>query len=251
MEQAMKKQSAGKEPQASSDEGMIIAIKMRESDVREGPPSRAAGGSFIQEYNMALINQTLRTFWKPAGAKKDDDWSKAMQALAIYGLAGMRPGNELEGMVAAQIVAAHAAAMECYRRAAIPDQSFESRNANLNLASKASRTFATLTESLQRLRGETGKQTVHVHHHTDARTQVAANQAVVNVGVPGEGKKQKSGQPHEPKAISHDPAQPVDFSAPLRSEEPARESVPCASDEGQDAVPPSRRKESGRAGGEG
>jgi hypothetical protein len=33
------------------------------------------------------------------------------------GLAGIAPKDELEGMMAAQLIAAHSAAMECFRRA--------------------------------------------------------------------------------------------------------------------------------------
>ena len=44
---------------------------------------------------------------------------------------GAKPSDEIEGMVAARLVATHNAAMECYRRAMIPDQSFEGRRENL------------------------------------------------------------------------------------------------------------------------
>jgi hypothetical protein len=40
---------------------------------------------------------------------------------------GIGPKDELEGMMAAQLIAAHNAAMECYRRAMISEQSFEGR----------------------------------------------------------------------------------------------------------------------------
>jgi hypothetical protein len=56
-------------------------------------------------------------------------------------------------MIAAQLLAAHNASMECYRRAMIPQQSFESRRENLNQANKLSRTYSTLLEALNRHRG--------------------------------------------------------------------------------------------------
>jgi hypothetical protein len=40
--------------------------------------------------------------------------------------------SELEGVLAAQMVATHSAAMECYRRAMLPDQTFEGCRENLN-----------------------------------------------------------------------------------------------------------------------
>jgi hypothetical protein len=49
---------------------------------------------------------------------------------------GIGPKDELEGMMAAQLIAAHNAAMECYRRAMISEQSFEGRREALNQANK-------------------------------------------------------------------------------------------------------------------
>jgi hypothetical protein len=43
--------------------------------------------------------------------------------------------------MAAQLIAAHSAAMECYRRAMIGEQSFEGRRENLTQANKLSRTY--------------------------------------------------------------------------------------------------------------
>jgi hypothetical protein len=41
---------------------------------------------------------------------------------AISGLVGISPKDELEGMMAAQLIASHHAAMECYRRACLPSK---------------------------------------------------------------------------------------------------------------------------------
>ncbi len=62
----------------------------------------------------------------------------------VAALVGIGPKDELEGMVAAQLIAAHNAAMECYRRAMIDEQTFEGRRENLNQATKQSRTYTTL-----------------------------------------------------------------------------------------------------------
>jgi hypothetical protein len=45
-------------------------------------------------------------------------------------LSGIGPKDEIEGMIAAQLVAAYNAAMECFRRAMIPDQTFEGHREN-------------------------------------------------------------------------------------------------------------------------
>jgi hypothetical protein len=53
------------------------------------------------------------------------------------GVVGIAPKDELEGMIAAQLIACHNAAMECYRRAMIGEQSFEGRRENLSQAKQA------------------------------------------------------------------------------------------------------------------
>jgi hypothetical protein len=97
----------------------------------------------------------------------------------VAALDGIGPKDELEAMMAAQLIAAHNAAMECYRRAMIPDQHPEGRRENLNQANKLSRTFATTLEALNRHRGKgQQKMTVeHVHVHS-------GGQAVVGVVEP-------------------------------------------------------------------
>jgi hypothetical protein len=67
---------------------------------------------------------------------------------------GMKPRDGLEGMLIAQLIASHSAAMECYRRAMIGQQTFEARRENLTQANKLSRTYAALTETLDRHRGK-------------------------------------------------------------------------------------------------
>ena len=90
---------------------------------------------------------------------------------------GIGPKDELEGMIAAQLIAA-----QRYRRAMLGEQTFEGRRENLSQANKLSRTYAVLLDALNRHRGK-GQQKVtveHVHVH-------AGGQAVVGmVETPGE-----------------------------------------------------------------
>ena len=62
-------------------------------------------------------------------------------------------------VIAAQLLGAHNAAMECYRRAMIKDQTFDGYRENLNQANKLSRTYAVLLDALNRHRGK-GQQKV-------------------------------------------------------------------------------------------
>jgi hypothetical protein len=114
-----------------------------------------------------VITEALESIWtkKPETARRVKQrierviqWVKDGMPLPMRG-ARKRVRHELEGMMAAQLIAAQNAAMECYRRAMIPEQSFQGRRENLNQANKLSRTYATLLEALNRHRGK-GQQKV-------------------------------------------------------------------------------------------
>ena len=141
-------------------------------------------------------------------------------------------------MIAAQLLAAHNASMECYRRAMIPQQSLEGRRENLNQANKLSRTYATLLEALNRHRGK-GQQKVTVEHvHVHAGGQAVVGMVETTLG--GEGPNSKD-QPHA-KQIAHAP-QP-----PMSGADAQRERVQVSSD-AERAVPDARRKVTGRSKG--
>jgi hypothetical protein len=156
------------------------------------------GGSACDDWNQVLANQTLNTLW----VKNSDEATIEQQLAATSAaLVGISPRDELESMLAAQLIAGHNATMECYRRAMLGEQTFEGRRENLNQANKLSRTYATLLEALNRHRGK-GQQKViveHVHVH-------AGGQAVVGmVETPGGGiHKKTEDQPHA-KQITHAP----------------------------------------------
>ena len=83
----------------------------------------------------------------------DPETREKQYSATVAALIGIGPQDELEAMMAAQLIAAHNAAMECYRRAMIGEQTFEGRRENLTQANKLSRTFTTLLEALNRHRG--------------------------------------------------------------------------------------------------
>jgi len=199
------------------------------------PTLKQLGGSQSDHWNNVLANQTFSTLWV---AHSNDETRQRQYSATGAALIGIGPRDELEGMMAAQLIAAHNAAMECYRRAMIPEQSFEGRRENLNQANKLSRTYATLLEALNRHRGK-GQQKVtveHVHVHE-------GGQAVVGVvEAPGRGDHAKTQDQPRAKQIAHAP-QP-----PLRGENPQRNSVPSASD-AERPVPDARRKVTRRSEG--
>jgi hypothetical protein len=127
-----------------------------------------------------LGRSATSSLWVAHSEEQEQDRQRSATVVA---LAAIRPKDELEGMMAAQLVAAHNATMECYRRAMLPEQTSEGRSENLNQASKLSRTYGVLLDALNRHRGK-GQQKVtveHIHVHS-------GGQAVVGmVGAPGEG----------------------------------------------------------------
>ena len=184
------------------------------------------GGSMSDDWNNRLVNETINTLWLK---HLDEETRHRQMVTAVDCLIGIHPRDELEGMMAAQLIASHSAAMECYRRAMLPEQTFEGRHEALNQANKLSRSFATLMETLNRYRGK-GQQKVtveHVHVHS-------GGQAIVGAVAPGGGNGSRDEEQRHAKQIAHAPE------PPLRSADAAPEPVSVASD-GQRTVSDARR----------
>jgi hypothetical protein len=178
---------------------------------------KTIGGSQSDHWNNTLANQTIQALW----VKNSDAAERDRQLSAVVAaLIGIAPKDELESMMAAQLVAAHNAAMECYRRAMIGDQTFEGRRENLSQVNKLSRTWAMLLDALNRHRGK-GQQKVtveHVHVH-------AGGQAMVGMVTPGGGGHRNAEEQPHAKQIAHAP-EPT-----LRSANEERSPLPIARDE--------------------
>jgi hypothetical protein len=129
-----------------------------------------------------------------------------MRACARTRASGGRfPRDELEGMLIGQLIASYNAAMECYRRAMLGEQPLEGRRENLNQANKLSRTYAALTEALDRHRGK-GQQRITVEHVNVH----SGGQAIVGAVTPGDGSSQKwEQQTHATREITHEPGIPM------------------------------------------
>jgi hypothetical protein len=188
------------------------------------------GGSQSDHWNSLLANQAIQTLW----LKHSDQETRDRQMSAtIAAMGGISPKDELEGMMAAQLLAAHNAAMECYRRAMVSEQTFEGRRENLSQANKLSRTYAVLLDALNRHRGK-GQQTVRVEHVT---VQAGGQAIVGHVETPGGGDRPKSVE--QPPAIAFAPG------IEMPSANPERSTVPSASD-AERSLPDARRNVSGR-----
>jgi hypothetical protein len=171
------------------------------------------GGSRSDHWNNILANQAVQTLW----LKNSDKTARDQQYSAtVAALVGIGPRDELEGMLAAQLLAAHNGAMECYRRAMIGEQTFEGRRENLSQANKLSRTYAALLDALNRHRGK-GQQKVtveHVHVNQGGQAIVGA----VNQG--GERTQEWGEQADAKKKLMQKKEFTNEPRTPLRSQDP-------------------------------
>ena len=141
------------------------------------------------EIQMFLLNQAIQTF---RGATTSEGFNYDRMAefcnnvMAL--LNGIQPQDEIEGMLAVQMIAVHNMAMETIKRAMITGQTFEGTEGNVTQATKMLRTFTTQMEALKRYRTG-GQQKVTVEHvHVNE-----GGQAIVGVVNRGEGNSGKRG----------------------------------------------------------
>src|SRR5215204_1563457 len=93
---------------------------------------RALGGGKHDEWNQALTAQLAGSLPEARGSMTAATVEGSLGALT--GQIGIDPQDPVEGMLSAQMIAANAAALDLYRRAWIPEQSFE---VSVALAEKA------------------------------------------------------------------------------------------------------------------
>ncbi len=151
-----------KKPQASAEKDQTPTSEEAASRASLMAATRkvmkSATGTDVEELQDRLVNQALAAAW----VHKGQDQSNALLA-TIAALQAIAPTGSLEGMLAAQMVATHEAAMECLRRAMISEQTFEGRDANLKHATKLLLVYARQMEALAKHRGR-GQQKITVEH---------------------------------------------------------------------------------------
>jgi hypothetical protein len=94
---------------AITKEPLSATIKEHWSDKLE------LGGSTSGYVACYAANQVLATVWR--GSKEDADTKQIRDSATLSRVSGISPRDVVEAMLAAQMVATHEAAMECFRRA--------------------------------------------------------------------------------------------------------------------------------------
>jgi hypothetical protein len=163
---------------------------------------QAMTGSADDNFADMLLLQTLQSLWIPAGQSREEHYKKYRGAAAA--LKGLAPRDELEGMLAGQMFATHAAAMDCLARAMVNGQTFEGREQNLKHAEKLLAVYARQVETLDKHRGK-GQQKITVEHVTVN----AGGQAIVGNVAAGAGSEAAAGGAAtgaDRPSLTHDPA---------------------------------------------
>ena len=138
----------------------------------------------LQMFLLTQVVQTFRGYVSSEGLDYDKVEEFSNNAMAL--LNGIQPQDEIEGMLAVQMIAVHNMIMETMKLAMVTGQRFEWKEASINHATKMLRTFTAQMEALKRYRTG-GQQKVTVEHvHV-----TAGGQAIVGVVNRGEGNSGK------------------------------------------------------------
>ena len=164
----------------------------------------------------------------------------------IAAVAGIAPQNEMEAMLAVQMVGTHELAMEMLDRAKRAN-SLEKLDRYGTLATKMLRTFTAQTEALAKLRrgGEQKVVVEHVHVHSGGQAIVGH---VAQTGGRGGASLENGSQPHALNGHAHSgsPAYSVSPVAAVLRQDASRDGMPVASGKGQEPVPDARGRQGKR-----
>jgi hypothetical protein len=152
------------------------------------------------------LNEIADLLWLPKGLAKAERNIRIVRALELY--EDLKPVGSAEGMLAAQMVGTHSAALECLRRAVVEGQTFEGRDMALKHAQKLMALYTQQLAALDKHRGK-GQQKVTVEH---VHVQAGGQAIVGNVDMC---KRSADGR-EDPKAVEYGPEVPLPTQPPKR-----------------------------------
>ena len=173
------------------------------------------GEVYLQRSNGAIetrkLNESLELLWLPEQMSDEDRSAIILRALDLY--ESIAPQDGLEGMLAAQMVGTHHAALDCLRRAALPNQTFAGRDMALKHAQKLMSLYLQQLTALNKHRGK-GQQKVTVEYVNVE----AGGQAIVG-SVETTGKNADGAGAPDSKALENTPAMPGPSAARKKSKQ--------------------------------
>ena len=124
---------------------------------------KAVGGAQHDEWNDWLVTATTGAL--PVNQKNKSIAVKSSVAICS-GMIDLKPADPIEGIIISQLMAANAASLRMYQLAWVNNaEYFDASTKYLQLADKAARTVAMLTERLDHHRNQ-GQQQIVVQHIT-------------------------------------------------------------------------------------
>ena len=177
-----------------------------------------ATGTDRPHLQQLLLDQVYEALWIPEDLAEEKKVARIEAAISL--LQGIKPADEIESMLAIQMVATHSAAMECLRRAMFVKPTLKGRDHDLKQAVKLLSIYSRQIEVLDKHRGK-GQQIVTVKHVHVA----AGGQAMVGHIETGKtaGARRAGAEP-ETKAIPNDPGETIDMDLEIKQSEPSRKS---------------------------
>lgn len=152
-----------------SDKPVLVKNeKSKEQEIKElldamGEALTANSGGLSDKFGWMVYEQLSKSCYK------DTNIFEAVKHICIE-LKGIAPKDQIEGMLATQMIATHHAALDDFAIAA-QSETMDIRAAALSSATKLTRTYAAQMEALNRYRGK-GQQKMTVEHvHINSNVQ--------------------------------------------------------------------------------
>ncbi|MGJ8588261.1 MAG: hypothetical protein ACSHXW_08910 [Yoonia sp.] len=160
--------------------------------------------TFVKARGIAVetrkLNELAELLWLPEGLAEDDKNARILRAVELF--EELKPQDAAESMLAAQMVGTHSAALECLRRAALPNQTFAGRDAALKHAMKLMTLYTQQLATLNKHRGK-GQQKVTVEY---VNVEPGGQAIVGNVET---GKSTSRSEASASKSVTHEPVAPM------------------------------------------
>ena len=133
-----------------------MAAPTEENPDKFGPQLMETTGSTDADFSKILLSQA-----SSVSTPKTEEDKANFTASFMHGL---KPRDEMEGVLIAQMAGIHNLLMEYMRRAVIPEQYLEAGEDYTNRAYKLINIFLKQVETLEKYRGKTSQQKVIVEH---------------------------------------------------------------------------------------
>lgn len=146
------------------------------------------------------INEIEKLLWMHPDTSENARRARVLRALELF--ESLKPGDSAEAMLAMQMVGTHDAALECSKRAALDNQTFEGRDMALKHAQKLMSLYMQQLDALNKHRGNWQQKVTVERVHVEA-----GGQAIVGNVEQGQSKPP---QIDEPPGLEQAPEAPLD-----------------------------------------